>query len=248
MTDYPGRVVGIQIHGADPWTSPWGSDRWKFYDLASVPGVAIDGTTALISGPLSYEKIAAAVNLRLSHPTDVSLDLYGKQIAPRTYRMTARLALDADAPPRIVRVHMASLLYVYPFIGAYYYHNCVRDGADVDTIELLPGEPRIVEHEFQFNDDSWKAKERIRIAAWTQEPQAAAPAGVHQAAITRWPFTDLHPCPADVNGDAAVDVRDLEEILQSWGDCPWCHTDLNGDKTVDHLDLLQVIAAWGACR
>ncbi len=56
------------------------------------------------------------------------------------------------------------------------------------------------------------------------------------------------PCPADVTGDAMVDVLDLLAVLGAWGACePDCPEDINSDGVVDVLDLLEVLAAWGPC-
>jgi hypothetical protein len=54
------------------------------------------------------------------------------------------------------------------------------------------------------------------------------------------------PCPADVNGDAVVDVLDLLAVLAAWGNTGGPE-DINGDGVVDVLDLLDLLAAWGPC-
>ena len=56
-----------------------------------------------------------------------------------------------------------------------------------------------------------------------------------------------NPCPADVDGDGAVDVNDVLAVIGDWGPCPGCGTDTNGDGVVDVNDILYVIAAWGPC-
>jgi hypothetical protein len=53
-------------------------------------------------------------------------------------------------------------------------------------------------------------------------------------------------CPADVNGDGAVDVLDLLAVLAAWGQTGGPE-DINGDGIVDVLDLLELLAAWGPC-
>jgi hypothetical protein len=58
--------------------------------------------------------------------------------------------------------------------------------------------------------------------------------------------TPLEPCPADVNGDFAVDVLDLLAVIAAWGNHGGAE-DINNDGIVDVLDLLAVIAAWGSC-
>jgi hypothetical protein len=64
------------------------------------------------------------------------------------------------------------------------------------------------------------------------------------ANFTSAPF--LSPCPADVNGNGAVDVSDLLAVLAAWGGAD-PDADLNGDGTVDVSDLLDLLAAWGPC-
>jgi hypothetical protein len=55
-------------------------------------------------------------------------------------------------------------------------------------------------------------------------------------------------CPADLNGDDAVDVLDLLMLLDAWGPAPGGHAaDLNDDGAVDVLDLLMLLDAWGPC-
>ena len=53
-------------------------------------------------------------------------------------------------------------------------------------------------------------------------------------------------CPADINGDAVVDVGDLLEVVGTWGesDVP---SDVNEDGVVNVSDLLAVVDAWGPC-
>lgn len=63
------------------------------------------------------------------------------------------------------------------------------------------------------------------------------------------------PCPADVNGDATVNVDDLLAVIGAWGSCPRpcppsCAADIapeGGNCTVNVDDLLAVIGAWGPC-
>ena len=56
----------------------------------------------------------------------------------------------------------------------------------------------------------------------------------------------LVDCPADITGDALVDVLDLLEVLSQWGGSGTA--DITGDGLVDVLDLLEVLGAWGPCE
>ena len=54
---------------------------------------------------------------------------------------------------------------------------------------------------------------------------------------------------ADLNGDNAVGVADLLELLASWGSCGkgCCLADLDIDGAVGLSDLLALLANWGPC-
>jgi hypothetical protein len=54
-------------------------------------------------------------------------------------------------------------------------------------------------------------------------------------------------CPADIDGDNAVNVSDLLMIIDQWGltDSP---ADVNDDGIVNVSDLLIVIDNWGPCE
>ena len=54
-----------------------------------------------------------------------------------------------------------------------------------------------------------------------------------------------NPCPADVNGDNAVNASDLAAVLAGWGGAS---PDLNGDGIVNASDLATILAAWGPCN
>ena len=59
------------------------------------------------------------------------------------------------------------------------------------------------------------------------------------------------PCPADIDGDCKVDVKDLLFMLGTWGpcgDCDDCPADLDGSCAVDVKDLLVLVGAWGPCQ
>lgn len=53
-------------------------------------------------------------------------------------------------------------------------------------------------------------------------------------------------CPADLNGDGAVDGIDLGALLGAWGECAGCDADLNADGTVDGIDLGILLGNWAA--
>ncbi len=57
---------------------------------------------------------------------------------------------------------------------------------------------------------------------------------------------DDFPCVGDVNASGIVDVNDLLEVVNYWGESSFQH-DINENGIVDNGDLLLVIANWGNC-
>ncbi len=55
------------------------------------------------------------------------------------------------------------------------------------------------------------------------------------------------PCPADLDGSGAVDVKDLLILLGAWGPNKGHPADLDGSGAVDVKDLLELLGAWGPC-
>lgn len=55
------------------------------------------------------------------------------------------------------------------------------------------------------------------------------------------------PCPADIDGNGAVDFSDLLAVLSGWGPCGLCPEDLDGNGVVDFADILLLLSSWGPC-
>lgn len=53
------------------------------------------------------------------------------------------------------------------------------------------------------------------------------------------------PCPADLDGNGAVDAADLSGLLSAWGTAG--AGDIDGSGSVDAADLAVLLAAWGDC-
>jgi serine protease AprX len=89
---------------------------------------------------------------------------------------------------------------------------------------------------------------RIRFTASDLDGGSVVEAGVDGVEISYFNCDELG-IPGDVNGDGAVDINDLLQLLAAWGDCPDppadCPEDLNDDGVVDIFDLLELLANWG---
>ena len=62
-------------------------------------------------------------------------------------------------------------------------------------------------------------------------------------------YMDITPlenvCPADVNGDGAVDVSDILAAIGNWGGSG--DGDVDGSGVIDVSDILAIVSAWGPC-
>jgi hypothetical protein len=56
------------------------------------------------------------------------------------------------------------------------------------------------------------------------------------------------PCPADFDGNGAVDGGDLATLLGSWGTCAGCAADIDGNGSIDGGDLASLLGSWGPCQ
>ena len=53
-------------------------------------------------------------------------------------------------------------------------------------------------------------------------------------------------CAMDVNADGTVNVNDVLQVINAWGNCV-CVEDVDGDNVVGVNDLLAIISEYGAC-
>ena len=53
-------------------------------------------------------------------------------------------------------------------------------------------------------------------------------------------------CAMDINADGTVDVNDVLQVINAWGNCV-CVEDVDGDTVVGVNDLLAILAEYGSC-
>ena len=59
--------------------------------------------------------------------------------------------------------------------------------------------------------------------------------------------TAADACPADFDGNGAVEALDLAMLLGSWGACLGCPADLDDSGSVGAADLAELLGSWGPC-
>ena len=76
-----------------------------------------------------------------------------------------------------------------------------------------------------------------------------------EAIVDMGSYEFIHPnvcpcpdaCPADLNGDCVVGVKDLLILLGNWGPNPGHPADFDDDGSVGVKDLLLLLGTWGPC-
>lgn len=58
----------------------------------------------------------------------------------------------------------------------------------------------------------------------------------------------LEPCPADLDGNGAVNGADLASLLANWGPGAGGAADLDGNGFINGADLASMLANWGNCN
>jgi len=75
--------------------------------------------------------------------------------------------------------------------------------------------------------------------------------GLNRGAVWVLFLDGVPSCPADFDGDGAVNAADLAQLLGAWGpcaDCDNCVADFNDDCGVNAADLAQLLGSWGPCE
>jgi len=158
-----------------------------------------------------------------SEPTSVRLRHYGP------------IAVDGDAPLVIERREIGSgePHDVVPL--ALFAIAVVPD--DVNTVLVGPGS----------RSSGFEAGWEYRISP-TAQLVCAVPARPPVAWLNSYEVTIEAPaCPADIDGNGAVNTADLLMLLGDWGPAADSPADLDGNGFVDVADLLTLLASWGPC-
>ncbi len=237
----------MDIHKGDAYSIAWGNQRISFYGVGGIPDVRVDGVLKQVgSYPTdlaNYNNLKNLYNNRMGVGSDVSIEMGAEHVSGQKYKIVSKVTLDDTSGARTVRVYMVDSLWDYPAATDDRYHNCAMNGTTTPyDVDLEPGVPAFVEHDFTFNSTSWSHQSDIAIVAMVQKKTTAKE--LANSAMMKWPFppppSDM---PEDINGDGVVDVLDLLLLLAAWGTAD-PDSDINGDGVVDVLDLLLVLGAW----
>ncbi len=240
---YPDTFAFVQFHMFDEHSLPWGDARWGFYAGEYTPLAVFNGVDEVVG---AVSDIDQQYNIyRLNHflprralPTDVSVELTVEQISGPTYRATVVVGIDANGVGKTLRVYTVQVVDHWPESVAYH-RNGFKQAAPTTDITLAPGGSQSVVNDLTFDAESMNHDKDIKIIVWAQDPVAAGPGEVYQAAIRAWPLVSG---PNDWDGDGILDGTDncphRYNIEQADGDgdlvgdlCDNCETVVNTDQT-----------------
>jgi len=86
----------------------------------------------------------------------------------------------------------------------------------------------------------------LRFSAEDIGSSSVVEAAVDAISLVRMTCDDVEPCEGDVDGNGAVNVKDILAVLAAYGSTD-SSGDANGDGVVDVNDILVVVGAWGTC-
>ena len=206
VTDFPDTFVFVQYHWGDEYDTPWVGDRASFYGLDGTPWAWFDGR---LSCPGAYTDVSAQYdwyvdqyNARRALPTDVAISMTGMHLSGSTFRIRARIDVEAGGATKSMRVYMVQVLDYFPVFPDEF-HNTFKQAAATEYIVLQPGESQIIQRDFAFDSESLAHSDDIKIVVWLQRDLFSGPAEVFQAAVMNWPFAP------DCNGNAISDADDI---------------------------------------
>ncbi len=130
-------------------------------------------------------------------------------------------------------------------MGAYEF-NCVDDDGDgmVTICHIPPGNPANA-HTITVSQNALPAHLAHGDSCGPCEEDDGAPPGDGDDGET-----EASACPADLDGDGAVNASDLAELLTAWGVCPAganCPADIDADGGVGATDLSILLNNWNSC-
>jgi hypothetical protein len=255
MDEKPDTFIGLQIHGSsDPYAIPWGYP-WRiitFYSVSGYPTYFADGFYRQIgagSDQSAYNTMNTFYNARMSTETDVLIDICVEDLGNKTYNVKMTLELEADAQAMQVWAYIVEVCDYYPYSSDNKYRNCLMQApSDLYTVvDLVPGAETVVEYQYTVTDASWANKEHLKFVGWAQQNKLKWQSEIYNTAQTVYPFDECEsPCPEDTNDDGLVDINDLFEVLNHWGETSG-PGDVNNDGVINIDDLFAVINAWGPC-
>lgn len=202
INNYPGRFIGIQIHGDDSYATTWGNQRMSYYALGGYPLTIQDGIKRR-NGAYDQSVYVNDFLARTNTPTDVTLELGGAPISGQTYRISATVGLEATGTAKTVRVYLTQVLDRYPD-GSPPYRNTFVQAAPYQDVALTPGQTVTIHADFTFSGASWTYKDNMKIIAWAQMTGVwNTGSEVYQAAVMNWPFL------LDCNNNGIADATDI---------------------------------------
>jgi hypothetical protein len=220
-----GQFNVIFYHLNDGSETNFGNTRWStMYTTGYIPTISFAGDPGLV-GVFSYAYYEAQFRTKREWETDITIDVAAKHISGLTYKITMRVCREeGGSGAKTMRVFMAYVEDHYPNPALAKNRNCVRDGLELGSAGLVPGQCVTFSRQFDFSGSSTKLDD-VRMVVWVQD-YGTPPAEVYQSRMMTWPF------PEDCNENGVPDTQDESACDGS----PWCD-DCNENGVLDECDI-----------
>ncbi|MBN2446324.1 MAG: hypothetical protein JXO22_06355 [Phycisphaerae bacterium] len=243
LDQYQRDLALIEIHIGDSYATAWGNARRTFYASGGTgtPNCWFDGISqaygAYTDVNQMYNWYNSLFKARDGIAADMTIQPFAESLGSNMYRVSARVCMEAGAPTRTMRFHMAQVLNNWP-LSPSYSRNTFKQAAAYDLITLSAGECTVVENVFTLDADSAANPDDVKFIMWAQANNATGPAVVYQAGQMFWPF------PEDCNDNNIPDPDDIasgtSQDTNGNGvpdECEYMPGDCNCDGSVDVFDI-----------
>ncbi|HVP12192.1 MAG TPA: multiheme c-type cytochrome [Phycisphaerae bacterium] len=207
---YPDSFAFVQYHvNWDGYETPWGLDRWMFFEGEYTPTAVFDGWDKFVGALPDVDQLYNIYRVNHFLPergvgTDVTIALTVTHLGGQTYNACAQVGIEPGGTGKSLRIYMVQVLDHWP--SEHWYHrNSFKQAAPTTDITLAPGGSQTIENTFTFDADSWAQQQDIKIIAWAEVPNSGYPSMIYQGAIRVWPLVSY---PGDDDGDGILDAVD----------------------------------------
>ena len=234
------RFALLQVHISDNVTIPWGTARANQYGVTAIPTMVIDSTYKYVGSNL-IAQMQAAINARMSIPTDTLINMTAQELSPSSFKVNGTVSLEATGTEKTVRIWVVQVLDYYP--SGSHHRNCVRQVQGGVDVTLQPGGQYNFAYTFNLAAVDAQNLSRVKFIAFAQKPGPPYfPAEVDQGHVMTHPFPPS-PIPGDLDGDGCVGQPDLGILLGNYGLTDG--GDIDGDGVTGQADLGILLANYG---
>lgn len=183
LEEFPDSFIGMQVHGADAYSTPWGDSRYSFYNLTGFPGVWIDGSISLLGSlgtpEANYAQLRGLYMERQNVTTDVKLEICGSALNTDSYAIDVLVEIEASGESKPMQIYCAQVIHNYPSTESYNYACFMQE--TMQEVVVDAGTSQSLSFQFTLNSTSLTRVEDVSFVIWAQSVNGTSPSEVYQA-------------------------------------------------------------------